>query len=143
MGFVTNGNENYVHGKNLATIVNGSFITNSCFKGGKVKDSGVYEITYTWSLRNSDVTAGANPHLYVGFGPYVSNTSIIRPTYHTLVRLGATNTNVAQYFPYQGEVKCWVVKGDDVEMDFLMIEPIETDWYIHNINAMAKKIADI
>lgn len=135
--------DNYVHGKNLATVINGSLTTNPCIGGSKVRDSGVYEITMTWSLRSSDVSTGANPHLYIGFGTFVNNQSTANPTHHTLVRPGATNTNTTQNYPYQGEIKCWVVKPDDVEMDFFMTESIATTWYMYNINAVAKKIADL
>ncbi len=134
----------YVLGKNLALMVNANRTgtTSVYVKGGKVKDIGVYEITFTYSVRKDDATTAGNPHFYIGFGTF---TDGVTGSYSvsTLVRLGADNTAVHNY-PNQRAVTVWVVKTDDTERDFMCSEnSSKSTWYMYNINACARKIADI
>lgn len=137
---------NYVYEKNLATIVDVhlSGDTTKTAKGSKIKDSGVYEIEFSYSVRKSDLTATpSNPHFFIGFGDFVDKLGTII-THKTLVRLGADNNMATQNFPNQRAVKVWVVKPDDTEMDFMCSESASTaNWAMYNINAVAKKIADV
>ena len=142
MGYTTKSN-NYVLGKNLATMEDISLANTTTFaKGSKVIDSGVYEITFSYSVRRSDTTNSGNPHFKIGFGTWTNNTNGTW-TNETMVRLGADNT-ASQNYPNQREVTLWVTKTSDTELNFMCSETAATDkWWMYNINAVAKKIADI
>jgi len=142
MGFETSQFD-YILGENLATMENANITGGSEYaKGSKVSDKGVYEITFSYSVRNSDTTAAGNPHFYIGFGTYVG-TKTASFFNNTVVRLGADNT-ATQSFPNQRSVTVWVTKTDEAIRDFLCGEGVSNaNWYMYNINAVAKKIADI
>lgn len=135
----------YIHEQNLATMVNLTLAgdTTKTVRGSKVKDSGVYEIEFIYSVRNIDTTTASSPHFYIGFGTFVDKLTT-GVTHNTLVRLGADNNTSAQSYPNQRAVKVWLVKTNDTEMDFMCSEGSAlTTWFMYNINAVAKKIADI
>ena len=143
MGFITSQFD-YVLGKNLATMQDLSIAgdTKNYTVGSKVIDKGVYEITFSYSVRKADTTATANPHFYIGFGSRTSDTSGSY-TDKTLVRLGADNP-AAQSYPVQGAITVWVTKTTDDEIHFMCSEISSTsNWWMYNINACARKIADI
>ncbi len=133
----------YVHGKNLATMVGKSLAgANTYANGSKITDRGVYEITFNYSLLKSNTTGNSNPHFFIGFGIFTSNTAGSF-NHATLIRLGADNTASSDY-PNQAPVTVWVVKTDDVEMDFMCKENASiSNWNMYNVNAVAKKIADV
>ncbi len=142
MGFVTSQFD-YKLGDNFAIIRDGNLTgSRDYIKGGKVKDKGVYEITFVYSVRKSDAPATGNPHFNIGFGTFTSSSDSSY-SYNTLVRLGADST-ASQNYPNQRSVTVWVTKDDDVELDFLCSEKSSREtWYMYNIGAVAKKIADI
>lgn len=144
MGFVTGVNENYIHGKNLATMVNRELAgTVTHVKGSKVKDAGVYEITFVYSVRKEDTTnATTNANFYIGFGTLTNSTS---GSFNNvaMVRLGADNV-ASSVYSNQASVTVWVLKTNELELDFMCKEAMATTtWRMYNINAVAKKIADI
>lgn len=145
MGFITSQFD-YVLGKNLATMEDKSLTGSSTYAiGSKIKDKGVYEITFSYSVRSADTTISSNPHFFIGFGVYVSSTSASW-TNKTLVRLAFPNKNgdVNQSYPFQMEHTVWVTKTTDAIIDFMCNEQqTGTSVYFYNINAVAKKIADI
>jgi len=142
MGYDTS-RYNYVHGKNLATMTDRSLAGNTkSTKGSKVTDSGVYEIEFSYSVSKGNTIADTDPHFYIGFGVFVSDTTTAIAN-KALVRLGADNT-ASQAYSNQRAVKVWVTKTDNTELDFMgALETSLTTWSIYNINAVAKKIADI
>lgn len=140
MGFTTTA-FTYKHGVNMATMVNKSLIGTDIYtKGSKVKDKGLYEIEFSYSVRKADTTGTGNPHFYIGFGTLVTTTSGSMSD-DTLIRLGADNT-ASQSYPNQRSVKVWLEKTDDTELDFMCRLNNTTSWYMYNINASARKIAD-
>ena len=142
MGYITKSN-NYVLGKNMAVMEDLSLVSNKNYTiGSKITDSGVYEITFSYSVRKADTTSTGSPHFFIGFGTLISNTSGSYVN-ETIIRLGADNT-ASQNFPNQREVTVWVTKTTDVELDFMCSEAVTPNlWFMYNINAVAKKIADI
>lgn len=144
MGFITSQFD-YVKGKNIATIENNSLASTTTYTtDGKITDNGVYEITFSYSVRASDTVTGSSPHFYIGFGTYTDATT---GTFNnaTLVRLAFPNKDgdVNQDYPFQMEHTVWVTKTLDGELDFMCSEKAATGVWMYNINAVAKKIADI
>jgi hypothetical protein len=136
--------QGYVHGKNLATMVEQTIagVWNNYACGSKITDKGVYEITFSYSIPKAHVTIGGAPLFYMGFGVYRTplDATFIHKTH---VGLGANNA-ASQEYPNQAPITVWVVKTDDVEMDFICFEGSAIPyWHMHNLNAVAKKIADI
>ena len=141
MGFITSQFD-YKLDKNLATMQNVALVTHTHVKGSRIKDSGVYEIEFSYSTNGALSQVAANARLAIGFGQFVSNTSANFNDV-TIVRLGVDN-DAPQQYPNQRAVKVWVTKTTDVEMDFICTEGSpSSQWSMYNINACAKKIADI
>lgn len=144
MGFITSQFD-YVLGKNLAIMQNVELTGDRTFAvGSKIKDKGIYEITFSYSVRKADTLLASNPHFYIGFGAYVNGTT---GNYNSsaLVRLAFPNKedDVHQLYPFQMQHTVWLMKENDNEYDFMCKESSAVEVWMLNINAVAKKIADI
>lgn len=140
MGYTTKSNS-YVLGKNLGIIEDKAVQNLTTFnKGSKVTESGVYEITFSYAVRNTDTTSTGSCFFYIGFGTYISTAS--GSWLHKGRAMLSADNQATQDFANQRPVTISVTKTTDVELDFMC--QTNTDiWDIYNIHAVAKKIADI